>query len=131
MARKLQNRLALAHFKTKKGWEDLALDLIEPKIDEELRRKRPSSSGDMLSDSSSSASDFQYPRALLSSSPLKAPLFSDAIGSSSSSSGHRKRTYHNSFQHPSSSSSSRKRFRLSPAAGRSFDSSRTTWKDHH
>jgi hypothetical protein len=131
MARKLQNRLALAHFKAKKGWEDLTLDIIEPKIDEELRRKRPSSSGDVLSDSSSSASDFQYSRGLLSSSPLKAPIFSDTINSSSSSSSHRKRTYHSSFQHPSSNSSSRKRYRFSPTAGRAIDASHTAWKDQH
>lgn len=131
MARKLQNRLALAHFKAKKGWEDLTLDVMEPRIDEELRRKRPSSGGDVFSDSSSSASDFQYPRCLLSSSPSKPTLFSDIVGSSSSSSGHRKRTYHTSFQHPSSSSSSRKRFRLSPIAQRSFDTRYTSWKDQH
>jgi hypothetical protein len=131
MARKLQHRLALAHFKAKKGWEDLALDLIEPKIDDELRRKRPSSSGDILSDSSSSASDFQYPRGLMSSSPLKAPFFSDGVGSSSSSSSHRKRTYHTSFHQSDSLSSSHKRYRLSPTASRSFNSNHTSWKDQH
>jgi hypothetical protein len=131
MARKLQHRLALAHFKAKKGWEDLALDLIEPKVDEELRRKRPSSSGDLPSDSSSSASDFHYPRGRPCSSPLKAPFFSDAAGSSSGSSGHRKRTYHTSFQYPSSSASARKRFRASPMAARSWDSSHAAWKDQH
>jgi hypothetical protein len=131
MARKLRNRLALAHFKAKKGWEDLNLDLIEPKIDEELRRKRPSSSGDIQSDSSSSVSDFQYPRGLISSSPLKEPIFSDAIGSSSGSSGHRKRTYHSSFQHQSSSSTSHKRFRSSPTTSRSFSSGQAIWKDNH
>ncbi len=62
MARRLQNRLALAQFKTKHGWEDLTLDTIEPKMEEELRRKRLSDgSGDVLSDSSSSASDLPYP----------------------------------------------------------------------
>lgn len=39
MARKLQNRLALAQFKTNRGWEDLPLDTIEPKVEEELRRR--------------------------------------------------------------------------------------------
>lgn len=132
MARKLQNRLALAQFKAKHGWEDLTLDLIEPKVDEHLRRQRPSSASDMLSDtSSSSASDFQYPRSVLSSSPLKAPFFSDALDSSSSSSGHRKRTYNASFQHPTSSSSTRKRFRSSPTAGRDMYQSHTAWKDQH
>jgi hypothetical protein len=132
MARKLQNRLALAQFKAKHGWEDLTLDLIEPKVEEHLRRQRPSSAGDILSDSSSStASDFQYPRALLSSSPLKAPIFSDAVNSSSSSTGHRKRTYNASFQHPSSTGGSRKRFRSSPPVSRSLSYSHTSWKDQH
>lgn len=132
MARKLQHRLALAQFKAKHGWEDLTLDLIEPKVEElQLRRQRPSSSGDVLSDSSSSASEFQYPRQL-QSSPLKGPIYSDALGSSSSSSsGHRKRTYNATFQHPSSNNSARKRFRSSPTAGRSLQPSHTAWKDQH
>lgn len=132
MARKLQNRLALAQFKAKHGWEDLTLDLIEPKVDEHLRRQRPSSAGDMLSDtSSSSASDFNYPRNVLSSSPLKAPFFSDALDSSSGSSGHRKRSYNASFHDPASLSTARKRFRSSPSAGRSMSQSHTSWKDQH
>ena len=127
MARKLQNRLALAQFKTKHGWEDLAFDTIEPKFEEELRRKRISE-GDVLSDSSSSASDLPYPTRTLMSSPLKAPLFSDAIGSSNGSSGHRKRTYMASFD--GALSSPGKRFRASPTAHKSF-SGHSTWKDHH
>lgn len=67
------------------------------------------------------------------SSPLKAPaIFSDQIGSrsgSGSSTGYRKRNYHNSFEHPSSPSSTRKRFRSSPTAGRSVNAGRTSWKD--
>jgi len=128
MARRLQNRLALAQFKTRHGWEDLTLDIIEPKFEEEMRRKRLSE-GDVLSDSSSSASDLPYPTRTLMSSPLKAPLFSDAIGSSNGSSGHRKRTYMTSFDLPSSSPS--KRFRSSPTAHKSFTSGHTAWKDHH
>ena len=67
------------------------------------------------------------------SSPLKAALFSDQIGSGSSSSGHRKRTYHNSFEHPSSSSSSRKRYRSSPSSRVPLSShtSHSSWKDNH
>lgn len=126
MARKLQNRLALAQFKTKRGWEDLDLDTIEPKFEAE-NRIRPSSSGDMLSDSSSN-SDFQYPRALVSSSPLKGPVFSDAIGSGSSSGGPRKRHYHVEFQHPGGSSNgSRKRFRSSPT----LSNRKPNWKGQH
>ncbi|KAM6536619.1 hypothetical protein FALCPG4_002608 [Fusarium falciforme] len=75
IARRLQNRLALAQFKTKHGWEDLTLDSIEPKVEEEMRRKRLAEPGDLLSDSSSSASDLPYPsRALMSSPPQGAPV---------------------------------------------------------
>lgn len=130
MARRLQNRLALAQFKTKRGWEDLAFETIEPRFEEEVRRKRISD-GDMLSDSSSSASDLpSYPTTRgLMSSPLKAPFFSDAIGSSNGSTGHRKRTYMTSFDMPSSSPN--KRFRSSPTTHKSFPSGRAPWKDNH
>jgi hypothetical protein len=127
IARHLQNRLALAQFKTKHGWEDLALDSIEPKMEEEIRRKKLYE-GDVLSDSSSSASDLPYPTKALMSSPLKAPLFSDAVGSSNGSSGHRKRTYMASFDHTTSSPS--KRFRASPTLHKSF-SGHAAWKDNH
>ncbi|OAA64653.1 nrm1-like protein [Niveomyces insectorum RCEF 264] len=97
MARRLQNRLALAQFKTRHGWEDLTLDMIEPKVEDEIRRKR-ASDGDVLSDSSSSTSELPYPAGrTLMSSPLKASLFSDAINSSNGSTGHRKRTFAASF----------------------------------
>jgi len=40
IARLLQHRLALASVKTQHGWENLTLDAIEPKVDEDLKRKR-------------------------------------------------------------------------------------------
>jgi Whi5 like len=80
MAQKLQIRLALAHFKVTRGWEDLPLDIIELRIDKELRRERLSSTGETISDSSSIA------REPLTPSPLRTPLFSDSVGSRSSSS---------------------------------------------
>lgn len=96
-------------------------------MEEEIRRKRLYE-GDVLSDSSSSASDLPYPSKTLMSSPLKAPLFSDAVGSSNGSSGHRKRTYFASFDNTASSPS--KRFRGSPTAHKSFAYS-ATWKENH
>ncbi|PFH63058.1 hypothetical protein XA68_10099 [Ophiocordyceps unilateralis] len=128
IARRLQNRLALAQFKAKHGWEDLTLDSIEPKLEEELRRKRLCD-GDVLSDSSSSASDLPCPTRTLMSSPLKPPIFSDAVGSSNGSSGHRKRTYFASFENPGSSPG--KRFRASPTAHKSSFSGHAVWKDSH
>lgn len=94
-----------------------------------MSRRRPLSSGDILSDSSSSSanSDFHYKnnnRTLLSS-PLKAA----AIFSSGSSNGPRKRTYHNSLENLTSSVGSRKRFRSSPAA-RELGSNHNSWNNH-
>ncbi|KAI0121656.1 hypothetical protein BJ170DRAFT_704307 [Xylariales sp. AK1849] len=125
IARRLQGRLALAHFKTKHGWEDLTLESIEPKYDEIRGRRLPD--GDVLSDSSSSTSELPYPTRTLMSSPLKAPLFSDAIGSSNGSTGHRKRTYMASFDMTMSSPT--KRFRSSPTAHKSFNGE-SLWKAH-
>ncbi|KAF7912394.1 uncharacterized protein EAF01_001415 [Botrytis porri] len=133
MARKLQNRLALAQFKAERGWEDLTLDTIEPRMEEELRRRRPTSSGDMLSDSSSSvASELPYSnRRTLLSSPLKATaIFSDRIVSSGSSTGPRKRSYHTTFQQPSSTTGSRKRVRSSPTPSRLLRQPNSSWKSH-
>lgn len=140
MARRLQSRLALAQFKTKRGWEDLSLDVIEPKYEEELRqhkaaiRRKRLADGEILSDSSSNASDLPYPTRALMSSPLKAPLFSDAIGSSNGSSAgvHRKRTYMSSFEHDLSLlSSPTKRYRLSPTPNKSFEGhhAHVSWSD--
>lgn len=138
MARCLQSRLALAHFKAKRGWQDLSLDIIEPKYEEELRqhkaalRRKRLADGEILSDSSSSASDLPYPTRALMSSPLKGPLFSDAIGSSNGSTGHRKRTYIASFDDFDGGllSSPAKRYRLSPTAHKSF-SGHVSWSDNH
>ncbi|TEY85286.1 hypothetical protein BOTCAL_0014g00150 [Botryotinia calthae] len=133
MARKLQNRLALAQFKAERGWEDLTLDTIEPRMEEELRRRRPTSSGDMLSDSSSSvASELPYSnRRTLLSSPLKATaIFSDRVVSSGSSTGPRKRSYHTTFQQPSSTAGSRKRVRSSPTPSRLLRQPNSSWKSH-
>ncbi|KEZ43580.1 Uncharacterized protein SAPIO_CDS4506 [Scedosporium apiospermum] len=122
-----KNRLALAQFKTKHGWEDLTLDTIEPKVEEERRRRRLIE-GDVLSDSSSSTSDI-YPSRTLMSSPLKAPgpMFSDSIGPST---GHRKRSYMGSLETIDDLSPS-KRYRLSPSTHKSFPSGHATWKDMH
>lgn len=118
IARRLQGRLALAHLKTKHGWEDLTLDTVESKYEEVRRNRLPDA--DVLSDSSSSTGELPYPTATrgLMSSPMKAPLFSDAIGSSGGSTGHRKRTYMASFDMAMSSPT--KRYRTSPTAHKSF-----------
>jgi hypothetical protein len=133
IARRLQGQLALAQFKTKHGWEHLTLDTLEPKFEHEIQRKRQYE-GDVLSDSSSSTSELPYPssRALMSS-PLKAPFFSDAVGSSNGSTGHRKRTY-NVASFDMTMSSPAKRLRSSPTARKSYNSahpSSSSWRQAH
>ncbi|KAF2233763.1 hypothetical protein EV356DRAFT_447999 [Viridothelium virens] len=106
MTRALQDRLALANLKVKNGWEHLSIEKIEEK---ELKRKRPTSSNDTLSDSSSSVSD----RFHFSSSPLTAPMFSDGLtGSGGSMYGQTKRSkYQQQIQRPASASYGRRRLR--------------------
>lgn len=135
IARRLQNRLALAQFKTKHGWEDLTLDTIEPKVEEERRRKRLFEA-DAHSDSSSSTSELPYPSRALMSSPLKAPgpLFSDDLTSSGGRTGHRKRTYMGPrpvADPPASPSKRRRRGPELPPQRSLPPSSHATWKDAH
>ncbi|KAI0023486.1 hypothetical protein F4780DRAFT_84403 [Xylariomycetidae sp. FL0641] len=127
IARQLQGRLALAHFKTKHGWEDETLDTLEPRVEEE-RRKRMIE-GENMSDSSSSTTELPYPSRALMSSPIKPGLFSDAIGSSNGSTGHRKRTYNASFSDMPMSSPT-KRYCSSPTARKSFQPPQGSWKTH-
>ncbi|KKA29323.1 hypothetical protein TD95_005172 [Thielaviopsis punctulata] len=153
IARRLRDRLALAQFKTKHGWEDLTLDKIEPKVEAERRMRRrlaASAESDHTSDTSSTASDFPYPRPIngLMSSPLKAPapLFSDSVlplstgRSDISCRTHRKRSYmvpfdDESFAGPNPARTlfpPSKRFRPdSPDATISFTNSHASWKDLH
>jgi hypothetical protein len=93
-ARLLKDRLGLASFKTKHGWERLSLDIIEPRVEQQYLRSqhsRPNSSGDVFSDSSSGFSDRPFPTSMVASSPLGAPIFSDPIPSFPTSRGQRKR----------------------------------------
>ncbi|KAF2011697.1 hypothetical protein BU24DRAFT_413324 [Aaosphaeria arxii CBS 175.79] len=131
MTRTLQNRLALANVKIKHGWESLSLDALEPRVDVELKRKRPGSSNETMSDASSVSERF-YPTGVLDSSPLAAPIFSDELqrsgsraGSRSGSShGHNKRTRYNpSFNnYPGTSNHNRTKVRTSHTASASWKS---------
>lgn len=94
MTRTLQNRLALANVKIRNGWESLSLDAIEPVIDVELKRKRPGSSNEAMSDASSTSERFYRP-GVLDSSPLAAPIFSDEFRRSGTRSVSSGSTIHN------------------------------------
>ncbi|KAF1811255.1 hypothetical protein P152DRAFT_459656 [Eremomyces bilateralis CBS 781.70] len=115
MTRALQNRLALANVKIQHGWQNMSLDSIEPKVDLELKRKRPASSRDVMSDCSSSISDRYYPVGMLDSSPLGGPMFSDDLprsGSTINGSNKRKKFYNpDQLRRPVSSSHTRTKVR--------------------
>ncbi|KAI4213503.1 MAG: hypothetical protein LQ351_004004 [Letrouitia transgressa] len=89
MARKLQDRLALATYKTKHGLDNLNFSLVEAHLENSLKRKRPRSSGSSSSESSSSSSQHPIFSSAMSSSPSTTPLFSDNIPASHIT-GHRR-----------------------------------------
>lgn len=123
MTRALQNRLALANVKIKHGWESLSLDTLEPKVEMELKRKRPGSSNETMSDASSCVSERFYPMGVLDSSPLAAPIFSDDVRRSGSSHSQSKRPkYGHSFKYPASSNHVRTRVRTSTINATSWKS---------
>lgn len=126
VARNLQDRLALANFKAQNGWQNRSLKAIEPEVTEQLRRKRPHSSGDVLSDASSNTSEeYLY----YNSSPLTGPAFSDD----------RPRSNQSRCSHPqeppfrlSHSFGSRKKIRSSSTAAPTKTSTgNKSWKQTH
>lgn len=128
MTRTLQNRLALANVKIKHGWESLSLDTLEPRVDVELKRKRPGSSNETMSNASSVSERF-LSHSVLDSSPLPAPVFSDHIqrsGSRGSNHSQNKRPrYGQTFdRYPASSNHARAKVR-NPTA------SSASWKNLH
>lgn len=127
MTRTLQNRLALANVKIKHGWQDLSLDHLEPRVDVELKRKRPGSSNETMSDASSVSERF-YQNGVLDSSPLAAPIFSEDIQRSGSRSGSshsqgKRPRYAQSFnKYPGTSNHNRTKVRTSTTSS-------TSWKN--
>ena len=129
VTRTLQNRLALANVKIKHGWQDLSLDHLEPRVDVELKRKRPGSSIETMSNASS-VSDRFYQHGL-DSSPLAPPLFSEEIGRSGSRSSNHShnsqskrprftRTFNN---YPGTSDHNRTKVRTTTTASQSWKNS--------
>jgi len=103
MTRALQNSLALANVKIKHGWENLSIDALEPRLSQELARKRPASSNDTISESSSSISgDYSSLRGL-ASSPLTVPMFSDEHDGSGASRSAKRQRVADSISYPASS----------------------------
>ncbi|MCJ1444428.1 MAG: hypothetical protein MMC23_004930 [Stictis urceolatum] len=90
MARKLQDRLALASYKTKNGLDNLNFKLVEAHYDETVSKRRPGSSVGSSGSSTTSSDIIPYNRAI-HSSPVTAPVFSDDAYPDGSGMGSRKR----------------------------------------
>jgi len=111
MTRALQSSLALANVKVKHGWQGEPLEVLQPRITQELGRKRPSSSIDTISDSSSSISgDFSSVRGL-NSSPLTIPMFSDDFDRSGSAHSFKRQRVGDKLPYAASSSGSARKSR--------------------
>lgn len=130
MARKLQDRLALASYKAQHGQENLSFNDVEARLEQTLKRNRPSPSVETSSNSSSSSSDHQIFSNGLASSPLTAPMCSENVRGSGNSKRPRKRKSHQSTV-IDLAMTSEKRIRSHSMAPPQFETSRTSWKSSH
>ena len=111
--------------------DGMSFSLVEAHVERDLKRKRTSSSIGTISDSSSSTSDHQSYPAVLGSSPITAPIFSDEINGPGSDAFGNKSTFRPIFAHPGSGPGSRKRLRAHSMAPPLFEASRQSWKSSH
>ncbi|KAL8975624.1 MAG: hypothetical protein Q9197_000174 [Variospora fuerteventurae] len=133
MARKLQDRLALASYITQNGLDTANLHLVEAHLETTLkRRKRPGSSIGTSSDSSSTTSDHPFFPAPWTSSPHTAAMFSDDFPSSRSERAFSTRSDIRSITaRPEQGSATRKRNRTHSMGPPLIDSSRRSWSSAH
>ncbi|KAL6721113.1 hypothetical protein ACLMJK_000213 [Lecanora helva] len=129
MARKLQDRLALASYKTQHGQESLSFDDVEARLEKSILRKRPSSSVGTASTSSSSAAEPHLFSGGVASSPLTAPFSSDDFHDSGVKRSFKRNIYQSTSIEGGSKSS--KRIRSQSMAPPLFESSRASWKSSH
>ena len=126
MARKLQDRLALASYKTQHGQERLSFNDVEAQLEKSIQRKRPTSSIGISSSSSSSSSEHHFPSTGIASSPLTAPFSSDDIDTSRNKGLLKRKTYQSTAINLSSKPS--KRIRSQSMAPPLFENPRISWK---
>ena len=130
MARMLQDRLALASYKTQHGQENLRFKDVEARLETTIKRKRMLSGPDTSSSCSSSSSEHQSFSNGLASSPLTAPMFSDDIISSRNRNVARKRNFHQ-FTYDEMDRPKSKRSRSYSMAPPLIENARASWKSTH
>ena len=129
MARKLQDRLALANYKAQNDLEGMSFAVVEAHLATVTKRKKDASSIAASSDTSSTSSDHQFFSNALDSSPITAPFFSDDTYELQGAKVDRRRFYGplSSDSHPEA----RKRLRTHSMAPPLLEPSRSTWKAAH
>ncbi|KAI9728414.1 MAG: hypothetical protein M1828_003814 [Chrysothrix sp. TS-e1954] len=109
-----------------RGWQNRSIDSIEPELEQELKRKRADSNGDVFSDTSSSVSGRCFSSSHIpTSSPLTAAFVSDGVDRSGSSQDLPYKRFKSTIQ-PARSASSRPQSRAKPRAA--ARAARATWK---
>ena len=131
MARKLQDRLALANYKAQHDLENMSFTLVEAHVASSIKRKRPGSSIATSSDTSSSTSERRLFSSTLGSSPITAPFFSDDARGSETAKRRQTRTQFDSISMQTSARpDTRKRVRTQSMAP-PLELSRSSWKAAH
>ena len=129
MARKLQDRLALASYKTLHGQESLSFDDVEASLEKTIQRQRPGSSVGTSSTASSTSSEYQFSSRGVASSPLTVPFSSNDVRSSDLGRSFKRKLYQSTAARLGSKPS--KRIRSQSMAPPSWEISRTSWKSAH
>lgn len=127
MARKLQDRLALANYKAQNDLANMSFALMEATM---IKRKRDASSIAGSSDTSSTSSDHRFFSHTFGSSPVTAPFFSDDAYRPQEMKGSRRRS-HYELHGSGSPSGARKRLRTQSMAPPLMEPSRGSWKAAH
>ncbi|KAL8794550.1 MAG: hypothetical protein Q9195_002885 [Heterodermia aff. obscurata] len=127
MARKLQDRLALANYKAQHDLANMSFALIEASM---MSRKRDASSLAASSDSSSTSSDHRFFSQAFASSPINTPFFAaHAYGPQVAEKSCQQNLYEP--LHSDTHMGARKRLRTQSMAPPLRESSRSTWKAAH
>ena len=129
MARKLQDRLALASYKTQHGQEGLIFSDVEARLYKTLEQKRPSASIGASSTSSLSSSERHSLLEGFASSPITAAFSFDNVRSSGYKAS-RKRSIHRAAAIDMAPNPGRRK-RSQSMAPPIYETSRTSWKRFH
>ena len=130
MARRLQDRLALANYKAQHGQENLSFEDVEARLDTSIKRKRLIAGVETSSTSSSSSSEHHFFSNGLGTSHSMAPIVSDEFNDSANPFMPRKKNASHSTFFGSDMRTS-KRARSYSMAPPQIEKNRLSWKSTH